>query len=247
MLRWLRPLEHGMYRLCGVRADAEMNWKQCAVAMLMFHVVGFVALYGLQRAQGLLPLNPAGMAAVTPDLSFNTAVSFITNTNWQSYGGETTLSYLTQMLGLTVQNFVSAAAGMAILVALIRGFVRRQTSAIGNYWVDVTRSTLYIFLPLSAVLALALVSQSVVQTLSVAGDLDCDKLTIVGLVILNVAMFGRGHRIAPVSTAAAGAPAGDVRRAFSLLFSRLSAWRDGRCERISVSHCHISTFVAAPP
>jgi potassium-transporting ATPase potassium-binding subunit len=162
--RWLRPLEKGIYRLCRVRAETEMNWKQYAVAMLVFHIVGFVALYGLQRAQGWLPLNPAGMGAVSPDLSFNTAVSFVTNTNWQSYGGETTLSYLTQMLGLTVQNFISAAAGMAILVALIRGFVRRQTNAIGNYWVDLTRSTLYILLPLSLVLALVLVSQGVVQT-----------------------------------------------------------------------------------
>jgi len=165
LLRWLAPLENGIYRLCRVRRHAEMNWKEYAVAMLLLHLVGFLALYGLQRIQGSLPLNPAGVAAVTPDSSFNTAVSFMTNTNWQSYGGETTMSYLTQMLGLTVQNFVSAAAGMAVLVALIRGFVRRQTNVIGNYWVDLTRSTLYILLPLSAVLALLLVSQGVVQTL----------------------------------------------------------------------------------
>ncbi len=163
--RWLRPLERGIYRLCGVRHEIEMNWKQYAVAMLLFHLVGFVTLYGLQRVQGWLPLNPARMGAVSPDSSFNTAVSFVTNTNWQGYGGETTMSYLTQMLGLTVQNFVSAAAGMAVLVALIRGFVRRQTTAIGNYWVDLTRSTLYILMPLAVVLALVLVSQGVVQTL----------------------------------------------------------------------------------
>ncbi len=117
--RCLRRLEDGIYRVCRVRADVEMNWKQYAVAMLTFHIVGFVFLYGLQRLQGWLPLNPAKLGAVTPDLAFNTAVSFITNTNWQSYGGETTLSYLTQMTGLTVQNFVSAASGMAILVALV--------------------------------------------------------------------------------------------------------------------------------
>ncbi len=164
LLRWLAPLERLVYPVCGVRADAEMNWKQYAVAVLLFHVVGFIALYGLQRLQGSLPLNPAGMGAVSPDSSFNTAASFVTNTNWQGYGGETTMSYLTQMLGLTTQNVVSAAAGMACLVALIRGFVRRQTSQIGNFWVDLTRTTIYILLPLSFVLALLLVSQGVVQT-----------------------------------------------------------------------------------
>ncbi|TWT45365.1 Potassium-transporting ATPase A chain [Phycisphaerae bacterium RAS1] len=165
-MRLLAPLERGLYRLCGVRADVEMNWKQYAVAMLLFHLVGFVALYGLQRVQGSLPLNPAGLGPVSPDCSFNTSISFVTNTNWQGYGGETTMSYLTQMLGLTTQNFVSAASGMAILIALIRGFVRRQVSTIGNFWVDLTRSTVYVLLPLSFVLALVLVSQGVVQTLA---------------------------------------------------------------------------------
>lgn len=164
-LSLLTPVENGVYRICGVRANDEMNWKQYAVAMLLFHFVGFVVVYGLQRAQGVLPLNPANMPAVTPDCSFNTAISFVTNTNWQSYGAESTLSYLTQMLGLTTQNFVSAASGMAILIALIRGFVRRETSNIGNFWVDLTRSTLYILMPLSIILALLLVSQGVVQTL----------------------------------------------------------------------------------
>lgn len=164
-LRFLAPLERLIYRACGVKADAEMNWKQYAVAMLLFHAVGFVSLFGLQRLQAFLPLNPAGLGPVSPDSSFNTAVSFVTNTNWQGYGGETTMSYLTQMLGLTTQNFVSAAAGMAMLVALIRGFVRRQVATIGNFWIDLTRSTLYILLPLSIVLALLLVSQGVVQTL----------------------------------------------------------------------------------
>lgn len=164
-VRFLAPLERLIYRACGVRADIEMNWKQYAVAMLLFHAVGFVSLYGLQRLQALLPLNPAMLGPVSPDSSFNTAVSFVTNTNWQGYGSETTMSYLTQMLGLTTQNFVSAAAGMAMLVALIRGFVRRQVATIGNFWVDLTRSTLYILLPLSISLALLLVSQGVVQTL----------------------------------------------------------------------------------
>jgi potassium-transporting ATPase potassium-binding subunit len=158
------PLERLLYRLSGVQAGQEMGWKAYAAAMLVFHVVGILVLYGLQRLQGVLPLNPAGQSAVPPDLAFNTAASFITNTNWQSYGGETTMSYLTQMVGLTFQNFVSAAAGMAMVVALIRGFARRSAQTIGNFWVDLTRSTLYILLPLSLVLALALVWQGVVQT-----------------------------------------------------------------------------------
>ncbi|MCG3137813.1 MAG: Potassium-transporting ATPase potassium-binding subunit [Phycisphaerae bacterium] len=159
------PLEKLIYRLGGIKADLEMNWKQYATAMLMFHVAGFVVLYLIQRFQGMLPLNPAQLGAVTPDCSFNTAISFITNTNWQGYGGETTMSYFTQMSGLTVQNFVSAASGMAILVALIRGFARKQANSIGNFWVDLTRSTVYILLPLSIVLTLGLVSQGVVQTM----------------------------------------------------------------------------------
>ncbi|HUN80198.1 MAG TPA: potassium-transporting ATPase subunit KdpA [Phycisphaerae bacterium] len=163
--RLFQPVENGIYRLCVIRAHEESDWKRYAIDMLLFHIAGFVFLFGLQRLQGWMWLNPAHQGAVSPDLSFNTAVSFITNTNWQSYGGETTLSYLTQMLGLTVQNFVSAASGMAILVALIRGITRRQASTIGNFWVDLTRSTLYILLPLSIVLALVLVSQGVVQTL----------------------------------------------------------------------------------
>jgi K+-transporting ATPase ATPase A chain len=143
-----------------------MTWKTYAVGMLLFNAAGMFVLYALQRLQGLLPLNPAGLPMVGPDLAFNTAASFASNTNWQSYGGEITLSYLTQMLGLTVQNFASAATGMAILVALIRGLVRRNAQTIGNFWVDLTRSTLYILLPLSLVWSLILVSQGVVQTFS---------------------------------------------------------------------------------
>jgi K+-transporting ATPase ATPase A chain len=160
-LGWLERL---VYRLAGVRESDEMGWKTYAAAMLLFNLAGLLAVYLLQRLQGVLPLNPQGLSAVSPDSSFNTAVSFATNTNWQGYGGETTMSYLTQMLGLTVQNFVSAAMGMAVLVALIRGFARRTAQTIGNFWVDLTRSTIYILLPLSFVLALILVSQGVVQT-----------------------------------------------------------------------------------
>ncbi|HKT34998.1 MAG TPA: potassium-transporting ATPase subunit KdpA [Nitrospira sp.] len=160
----LAPLERLMYRLCNVHPADEMDWKTYGTAMLLFNAAGLVTLYLLQRIQGLLPLNPAGHPMVGPDLAFNTAASFVTNTNWQSYSGETTLSYLTQMVGLTVQNFVSAATGMAILVALIRGLARRNSETIGNFWADLTRSTIYVLLPLSLVWALALVSQGVVQT-----------------------------------------------------------------------------------
>jgi potassium-transporting ATPase potassium-binding subunit len=158
-------LERLVYRVCGIDPKEEMSWATYAKAMLIFNLVGFVAVYVLQRTQQWLPLNPQHMPAVPPDLAMNTAVSFATNTNWQSYGGETTLSYLTQMLGLTVQNFVSAATGMAVLIALVRGFVRRSAQTIGNFWYDLTRSVLYILLPLSCVGALVLVSQGVVQTL----------------------------------------------------------------------------------
>jgi K+-transporting ATPase ATPase A chain len=167
--RVLGPLERLIYRLGGVRADraeAEMPWQTYAIAMLLFNLCGFLALYALQRIQGVLPLNPQGLGAVTPDSSFNTAASFASNTNWQGYGGESTMSYLTQMLGLTVQHFVSAASGMATLVAFIRGLARRTTQTIGNFWVDLTRTTLYILLPLSVVLALLQVSQGVVQNFS---------------------------------------------------------------------------------
>jgi potassium-transporting ATPase potassium-binding subunit len=162
--RVVGPLERLIYRLCGVRQTEEMDWKTYGIAMLLFNAMGLVSLYALQRLQGFLPLNPAGLGAVTTDLAFNTAASFTTNTNWQAYGGETTLSYLTQMVGLTVQNFVSAATGMAILVALIRGLARRSATTIGNFWTDLIRSTLYILLPLALLLSLLLVSQGVVQT-----------------------------------------------------------------------------------
>jgi K+-transporting ATPase ATPase A chain len=160
-LGWLERLT---YKASGVDPAQEMKWTQYAVACLLFNLAGLLAVYALQRFQGLLPLNPESMAAVSADSSWNTAVSFATNTNWQGYGGESTMSYLTQMLGLAVQNFVSAATGIAVLAALARAFSRRQVATIGNFWADLTRSTLYILLPLSFIVALVLVSQGVVQT-----------------------------------------------------------------------------------
>lgn len=162
--RILGPLETGFYRLSGVNPEQEMGWKSYAAALLWFNLFGGLVIFALQMLQAYLPLNPQQMANVTVDSAFNTAVSFATNTNWQGYGGETTMSYLTQMLGLSVQNFVSAATGMAVLVAMIRGFQRAHADGIGNFWADLTRGTLYILLPLSFVLALVLVGQGVVQT-----------------------------------------------------------------------------------
>jgi potassium-transporting ATPase potassium-binding subunit len=162
--RVLGPVERLIYRAAGVRPDDEMRWTTYTVAVLVFSLASLLVVYLLQRVQALLPLNPQGFGAVPPDLSWNTAVSFSTNTNWQNYGGETSMSYLTQMLGLAVQNFVSAAVGMAILVAFIRGFARHSARTLGNFWADLTRGTLYILLPLSLILAVVLVSQGVVQT-----------------------------------------------------------------------------------
>ena len=162
----LAPVERLIYRCAGVDPAAESGWKRYAAQVLVVSVIGLVVVYLLQRLQAWLPLNPAGLGAVSPDSSFNTAVSFVTNTNWQGYVGEATMSYLTQMLGLAVQNFLSAGTGMAVLVALIRGFARRRTEEIGNFYVDLTRSTLYILLPLSLALAIVLMSQGVVQSLA---------------------------------------------------------------------------------
>ncbi|MGH9344022.1 MAG: potassium-transporting ATPase subunit KdpA, partial [Terriglobia bacterium] len=168
----LRPLERLIYRLCGVREDAEQRWTQYAASLIAFSLVSFLFVYAFQRFQGLLPLNPMGFGTrhapasatpMTPDLAFNTAVSFMTNTNWQSYSGESTLSYLVQMAALAVQNFASAAAGVAVAIALVRGFARRQAKSVGNFWVDLTRSVVYVFLPLAFVGALILGSQGVIQ------------------------------------------------------------------------------------
>ncbi|HUH84212.1 MAG TPA: potassium-transporting ATPase subunit KdpA [Stellaceae bacterium] len=161
----LRPVERAIYWCCGVDEKAEQHWFTYAVAMLLFSVVGFVTLYALQRLQGVLPFNPQGMGPVEESSAFNTAVSFVTNTNWQGYGGETTMSYLTQMAGLTMHNFVSAATGIALVIALIRGFARRSAQTIGNFWVDLTRATLYVMLPLSIVVALALIAFGMPQNL----------------------------------------------------------------------------------
>jgi len=160
----LGPIETALYRLAGVDTSVEQKWSEYAVALLVFHAVGIVALYLLLRIQDLLPLNPQLLPGTSPDLALDTAVSFVTNTSWQSYGGETTLSYLAQMAGITVQSFLSAAAGMAVAMALIRGFARRTTGTIGNFWVDLTRGTLYVLLPICIVAALFFVEEGVPQT-----------------------------------------------------------------------------------
>ncbi|TGQ53178.1 potassium-transporting ATPase subunit KdpA [Mesorhizobium sp. M1C.F.Ca.ET.193.01.1.1] len=161
----LVPIERGLYRLAGTSDKEEQHWAAYATGMLLFNLAGLLVLYALQRLQGVLPYNPAGMTAVDPQLAFNTAASFVTNTNWQNYGGESTMSYLVQMAGLTVQNFVSAATGIAIAIALIRGFARASGKSIGNFWVDLTRCTLYLLLPLCIVLTLVYVWLGMPQTL----------------------------------------------------------------------------------
>ncbi len=160
---WLSNFEHRFYRFIGTNSAEDMTWWRYAVAILLFNVLGVFVTYGLQRLQSGLPLNPESLEAVPPDLAFNTAISFVTNTNWQSYGGESTMSYLTQMLALTVQNFTSAATGIAIVIALIRGFMRRNAAGVGNAWIDLSRSIFYVLLPLSFVFALILVSQGAIQ------------------------------------------------------------------------------------
>jgi K+-transporting ATPase ATPase A chain len=163
-IKFLAPVERVLYRICGVKGE-EQHWTTYTIAMLAFSIAGFVSLYLIQRLQTALPFNPQGMAAITPDLAFNTSISFITNTNWQSYSGETTMTYLVQMLGLTVHNFLSAATGIALAIALIRGFARRSAKTLGNFWVDMTRCILYVLLPISIVIALVLVWQGVPQNL----------------------------------------------------------------------------------
>ncbi len=166
----LRPVERAIYRLCGVNETVEQNWLGYAVAVLAFSLAGFLSLYALQRLQSYLPFNPQAMGAVAPDLAFNTSVSFVTNTNWQAYGGETTMSYLVQMAGLAVHNFVSAATGISMALALIRGFARRESKTIGNFWVDLTRCVLYILLPISIVIGLVFVWQGMPQTLGSSAE-----------------------------------------------------------------------------
>ncbi len=168
---WLKPfvaVERALYRLAGVDADESMSWRRYAIALLAFNVLGVIAVYALQRLQGALPLNPQGLGAVSADSSFDTAISFVTNTNWQGYAGESTMSHLTQMLALAVQNFFSAATGIAVVWALIRGFVAKASGTVGNFWVDATRATLYVLLPLSVVFAVFLVGQGAIQNFDAA-------------------------------------------------------------------------------
>ncbi len=183
--RFARPLERWIYRRCRIDPEQEMSWKTYAGGLLLFNLTGCLVVYLLQRLQGVLPLNPNGLPAVAPDLAFNAAVSFATNTNWQAYGGETAMSFLTQTAGLAVQNFLSAATGMAVLVAFIRGIKRTLSQTIGNIWVDLTRSVVYILLPLSFLTAVALVSQGVVQTF--AGP--------VRVQLMEKTTDGNGHRV----------------------------------------------------
>jgi K+-transporting ATPase ATPase A chain len=189
---FLRPVELTLYKIGGVQEKNEQGWLGYTLAMLLFHVGGFLILYALMRLQAALPFNPADQSAVAPDLSFNTAVSFITNTNWQNYGGESTLSYLVQMLGLTHQNFLSAATGIVLAVALIRGFARASARTVGNFWVDITRCTLYVLLPICVPYALFLVWQGIPQTLGAYVDattLEGAKQTIaVGPVASQIAI-----------------------------------------------------------
>jgi K+-transporting ATPase ATPase A chain len=175
--RWWNAPERALYRIAGVKSDTGMTWIQYAIAVIVFNAIGALVVYALQRLQAVLPLNPAGMAAVTPDSSFNTAVSFVTNTNWQGYTGESTMSYLTQMLGLTVQNFFSAATGISIAFALIRAFAMKSSNSIGNFWVDLTRITLYVLLPLSIVLAVVQIQQGTIQNFDAYRDATTLEVT----------------------------------------------------------------------
>ena len=169
---WMHKVEAPLYRLAGTSADKTMNWKQYTLALLAFSVLGVLVVFALQRLQAGLPLNPQGMAAIGADSAFNTAISFVSNTNWQGYGGESTMSYLTQMLALAVQNFFSAATGIAVVFALIRGFEARSSGVIGNFWVDVTRITVWLLLPISLVFALFLAGQGVVQNFDAYKDVS---------------------------------------------------------------------------
>ncbi|MES2946896.1 MAG: potassium-transporting ATPase subunit KdpA [Pseudomonadota bacterium] len=175
--RWMHKVEAPLYRLAGTSADQSMNWSHYALALLAFNALGVLVVYVLQRLQVWLPLNPAGMAAISPDSAFNTAISFVSNTNWQAYAGESTMSYLTQMLALAVQNFFSAATGIAVVFALFRGFAARSTSVIGNFWVDMTRITVWLFLPLSFVFAVFLAGQGVIQNFDAYKDVSTLEAT----------------------------------------------------------------------
>jgi K+-transporting ATPase ATPase A chain len=189
-------VERGIYRLCGIDAGEDMGWKRYALTMLLFNLLGLLAVYALQRLQAWLPLNPQHFGAVSAASAMNTAISFATNTNWQGYSGESSMSYLTQMLGLAVQNFLSAATGIAVLVAVIRGFSRRGTKALGNFWVDLTRSTLYLLLPLSLLLSLLLVSQGVVQNFRPYVDVPLAQATSYAETVKDAAGHKATHEVA---------------------------------------------------
>ncbi|MBM3115094.1 potassium-transporting ATPase subunit KdpA [Jeongeupia naejangsanensis] len=176
--RLLAPVERLFYKLAGVDAGRETGWKSYAVGLVLFNLIGVVAVYTLQRLQGVLPLNPQGFGTISPDSSFNTAISFVANTNWQGYAGESTMSYLTQMLGLSVQNFLSAATGIAVVIALIRGFARKSLDTIGNVWADLTRVTLYVLVPLSLVIAVLLVGQGVIQNFKPYTEVQTVQATV---------------------------------------------------------------------
>ncbi|MFC0402740.1 potassium-transporting ATPase subunit KdpA [Paraburkholderia rhizosphaerae] len=177
VVRWFGPLEKLLYRIAGVNSSAEMGWKQYAIVTVAFNVFGMLFLYLILRVQGLLPGNPQQMTAMTPDAAFNTAVSFVTNTNWQDYSGEQAVSYLTQMLGFTVQNFLSAATGIVVVIAMVRGFARHSANTIGNFWVDITRITLYVLLPMSAIIAAIFMSQGVIQNFKAYEDVPTLQTT----------------------------------------------------------------------
>ncbi len=185
---WSAPVERWIYRLSGIDPEINMTWKAYAAALMIFNIIGIAAVYVIQRFQAHLPLNPMAMPPVPPDLALNTAISFATNTNWQSYGGETTMSYFTQAAALAVQNFLSAATGMAVLAAFIRGFIQKQVSTIGNFWVDMIRSVLYILIPLSIILALLLVSQGVVQTFNPSVKTESGQIIAVGPAASQIAI-----------------------------------------------------------
>ncbi|HEY1960308.1 MAG TPA: potassium-transporting ATPase subunit KdpA [Polyangiaceae bacterium] len=191
-VRWFRRVERALYRAMGTDEKEDMPWTKYAAAMLVFNMVGLLVVYAVQRLQGHLPLNPQGMTAPDPHLAWNTATSFATNTNWQSYGGESTLSYFSQMLALAVQNFVSAASGMAVLVALVRGLRSKRAPGIGNFWVDLTRGTLYVLLPLSFAFAIFLVSQGVVQTFSHYVTTDSGQVIALGPAASQIAIKDLG-------------------------------------------------------
>ena len=222
----LAPVERAFYRLSGVDPAREQSWLAYTMAMLAFSIVGFVSLYALQRLQNILPLNPQGFDGVPADLAFNTSISFVTNTNWQNYSGETTMSHLTQMLGLTVHNFLSAATGLAMAFALVRGFARAESPTVGNFWVDLTRATLYVLLPLSIVVALVLVALGVPQTL--AGSVEATTLEGAKQII-SIGPMASQEAIKELGTNGGGFFNANSAHPFENPNASPTCWRSGRC------------------